>query len=664
MKYAKPLLALLLAAAPAGFSLHAATPVWDTGTTAGVQATSGTWNYSGTANWTVNGGTSRVPWTSNADTASFQLTGAQGVVTIDNANGQVGAAGLVFSGSIGSASNVWTATGGTLQLGSGGLVNRISDGVLLVAGPLELTGAQTWSSTRLTANNATAGVRANGAISTLSGVTNLTFDGRSLANATSVLNALTRVTFSLGGNNTFAGSTTVTGGAALRLDYTVSGGNKLDDSRALVLGGAAIVLNGGSGVIEEVGSTLVAAGANSIFAGPSGGGGTTNKIDLGVVTHGLAGTLDLTSSSAIALTDSTNTNGILGGWATVGGNRFVTVNSGTMASTAGTTSNIYADWGALVNTVITNAVAGTGDKTTNTLRVAAGGSLALTSGTLRLGAGGMIVESGASISGGALTSGLTSGELFVHTPNAFTISSTIVNNGPTATALVKSGTGTLTVNGAANHTGGTFVNAGTLLVGGSGSLGGSVTVQGGATLDVSANGFTVASTRSLSGGGTVLGNITVASGGSLAPGVTFLDDQSAARDITATLTLGNNLSLNDGSTISLALGTNQDLIVLSNAGAVLTGSAAAFGITLNLSNAGGLALQTYTLMQWQTGTSLVNFDLSDFNVATSGGISGTLQFGTNSLEYVVSAVPEPSTAAMMIAGLMGTVAMARRRRVR
>ena len=657
-----PLAVSILALLPAFTFLKAATPVWDTNAGAGIQAGSGTWDFNNTGNWTLDEGVTRGNWTHNTDRAAFQLQGTAGTVTVSAANGAVGAEGLLFSGTTGNASNVWTLTGDSLRVGAAGISNRIQDGLLLITAPVTLAGSQTWSSTRVTASNATAGFRVNGDISSLSGTTNLTLDGRGIANP--AVTGGNWVTFSLGGANSFTGTVTVTGGAQLRLDYTGDSATKLDGESALILAGGAISPNGGSGVAERVVSTVIASGANIVFAGPNGGGGSSNSIDLGTLVHQTGATFEVTNAvSSIAFGSATMTNGIIGGWATIGATRWAGVNAAnqSIVSVTGTNRASSSSWGATENVVVGFAASesGIGSKTINTLRIAeANTSIGFASdATLTVAAGGIMSNAnGESISGGSITTGLASGELFIHTPATLTVSSAIVDNGSTATSLVKAGSSSLTLTGASTYTGTTYVNAGSLIIGSGGSIASSVLVHGGATFDVTANGFTVGSGKSLSGGGTVLGNLIVAAGGSLAPSFSFIGDQAEPQTVTGTLKLANNLTLQDGSSISLGLGRDSDLISLTGTDGILTGSDSEGGITLNLWNSGGAETQTYTLIQWQEGTTLAGLDLADFTIITQGGLGGTLQFGANSLDYVVTVVPEPSTMALAVAAL-GTLAM-------
>ena len=92
--------------------------------------------------------------------------------------------------------------------------------------------------------------------------------------------------------------------------------------------------------------------------------------------------------------------------------------------------------------------------------------------------------------------------------------------GDGATAVIKQGTGILTLSGINTYTGNTTISGGTLSVTSPGSI-------------ASGSAVTVQNTATLGGNGTINGVVTVNSGGTLAPGTTSI----------GTLTLGSTLSL-------------------------------------------------------------------------------------------------------------------------
>jgi autotransporter-associated beta strand protein len=215
-------------------------------------------------------------------------------------------------------------------------------------------------------------------------------------------------------------------------------------------------------------------------------------------------------ASGISTTDTlNNAGGLLGTWATVGGDWAFNSTNG-----ADGPINAYSAYtqvnrlgGTIANGVASNVkiieagaaggvtLAAGGTTTINSLlQGAAGGAATVDIGagnTLRLGvAGGIFLPSGnpaLTFNNGTLSAGgadNTAGSVEVNngsTSNGITINSLIANNGTGAVTLAKLGLGALTVTGANTHTGGTIVSAGSLAFN-SGSLGttGAITVAGGA----------------------------------------------------------------------------------------------------------------------------------------------------------------------------------------
>lgn len=172
----------------------------------------------------------------------------------------------------------------------------------------------------------------------------------------------------------------------------------------------------------------------------------------------------------------------------------------------------------------------------------------------------------------------------------------LLQNGSGTMAVTKVGGGTWTLGGTNTYTGGTTVSNGVLLVnnaGGSGTGTGSVLVKSGATLG---------------GTGTVGGAVTVESGGRLAPGAS-----------TGTLTLTNGLAMANGSILNLEIGgEGSDLLRIS--GGVFNGAGAG-GVTLAISDAGGMHDGTYELVNW-TGATASGVEIGDFALTLPPGYNG------------------------------------------
>jgi autotransporter-associated beta strand protein len=151
---------------------------------------------------------------------------------------------------------------------------------------------------------------------------------------------------------------------------------------------------------------------------------------------------------------------------------------------------------------------------------------------------------------------------------------TIYDGNGVGTILIFNGPGSLALTGTNTFSGGTTVNAGTLYVnnaGGSGTGFGSVSINPGGTLG---------------GNGIIGGQVSLAAGATLAPG----------SNGSGTLTITNDLGLNNASILQFQLGTNSDKVVV-------TGDLT-LGGTLNLSNGGGFGPGTYTLFTYGGGLSV------------------------------------------------------------
>jgi len=429
--------------------------------------------------------------------------------------------------------------------------------------------------------------------------------------------------FQFGGNNTYAGTTTVTGGVSLQLNYATNSGSKLDDSSALIFKGGTVALTGGiagNNFLEVVGSTTIDSGANTI----TGNGLTINSIALGALTHNISGTLDVSNAATGIAKTTTNTsanpNSIIGGWATLGGTRFATGSpdgtSTNIGNTTGSTRNDYSAWTATTNGIISGAVTNaSGDKSLFTLRVTTGGSLTLSSGTLTIASGGIIGDSGGPISGGNITSGTTA--LYVHTPSALTISSAIVD-GAGSVALVKAGSNTLTIDGTNTYTGSTYVNSGTLAMTGGSLANGNVFVRGAAAFTMNSS-----STINFNLTGTTAGQFDV-----------------FTQDVGGSYTLGGTMNLKFNSMFTS--GASFDLFDLT--------SGSADGFT------------TISIVGSYIGS--INEDTPGIWTGTVSGQAFTFTESSGLLNIAAAAIPEPGTYALIFGSLavVMTVAVRRRRR--
>ena len=321
-------------------------------------------------------------------------------------------------------------------------------------------------------------------------------------------------------------------------------------------------------------------------------------------------------------------NGSFGSVAVVKSGSNTQVFSGTNTYTGTTTVN----GGVLQFEKATSLYAGTeANWTAAKIIVNSGGTLAFNVGNSASGefTSGNITTILSNLTGSSssATTGMKSGSAFgFDTTNAdggsFTISGVVRNgnsNGNQTVGLTKLGSGTLVLSGTNTYTGATLVSAGTLLVNGSTSASSAVSVGSGAALG---------------GSGTINGSVSINSGATLNPG------------IASTLTLGSTLTLQSESTIALTLGSNSSKIAFTTLADNLLGSGNA---TLSLTRGDGFDYgASYTIFQ---NTSTTGFVFSSITGYDSD--SWTANFGLTSDNYQLSftAVPEPSTYALLFAGL-------------
>lgn len=188
-----------------------------------------------------------------------------------------------------------------------------------------------------------------------------------------------------------------------------------------------------------------------------------------------------------------------------------------------------------------------------------------------------------------------------------------------AVSLNKSGTGTLSLDGANTYTGATAVSRGTLLINGSSS----------------ASAMTVNSNATLGGIGTITGGVTVNGGGFLAPG------KATAGNLAGNLHL-DSLTLNPNATLKFDLdstgGVNDKISVASS----LTLIHGTTPINIDINNLGGLQAGVYHLVSYGSlaGGSLIS-DLNLHSFPTNFGY--TLLNNSGSVDLQVSALNATKT---------------------
>jgi fibronectin-binding autotransporter adhesin len=309
---------------------------------------------------------------------SLDNSGSPATITVNNLGaGKV----ATISAPVFSFAGLVKAGPGTLALTNASLSpNSFNGGITISGGTLQVTTASLGATDVL--NNA-----------------NLTFD-QAVAPAGAYSNVI-----SGSGTLTKSGAATVT----LGVDQTYTGATILNAGGLTVSGNLAsqsLVLGGGTLTLSSTGPTPVNFSLGTTLNGPSTVTATAvvGTAALGPITRNSGGAVNFnlpTTAPGAITTTSTNTNGILGGWATVGGTDYAMSNAGTIAAYSGYTND---SWAAGNNTKITQATSSQSGATTNTLRI--GGDFA-TDHTFTAAAAGntIVVDSATGLQVGAVVTG-------------------------------------------------------------------------------------------------------------------------------------------------------------------------------------------------------------------------------------------------------------------
>ena len=617
----------------------------------------------GTGTFTINGGTfdnttgaAITLTTNNAQdwNSNFTFTGTRsldmgtGAVSLGSTSSDttrtvtVGGNTLTIGGVI---SNGATTTGLT-KAGAGTLLlsgaNTYTGGTTITAGTLQLSGAGTLGSTTgsLTVNGGTLNLNgttqtvgalngSGGSILNNSGTSTLTvgngdasgsYSG-TLAAGTGTL-ALTKTgtgTLALSGNNTYTGTTTISGGilniqsntalGSATGGTTVASGAtlQLQHATGLSVGGEALNLSG-TGALGQSGALVNVSGANSYAGLITLGASSVISVDSGSLSLTNAGTIggsgfDVTLTGAgsgtlasiIGTGSGSLTKSGTGTWTLTGANTY----SGTTSITAGVL-NIQNASGLGATTNGTTVSSGAALELQGSLAI---GAEALTlNGTGISGTGALRSISGTSSWAGALTLGSDS-SIGVDA-GSLTISGAVAGSG---FALSKVGGGTLTLTGTNTYTGDTTISAGTLQLGNGGATG---SLAG--SSNIIDNGALIINRSNAITQGTNFG--TISGTGS------FTQAGSGTTTLTAANTYTGATNINAGTLIVNGSLGNTDVTVASGAtlgGTGTIGTASGGSVTVNSGGA-------INLLDSSTATLTIQ--------STSGSNSLSLLGGSISLE--------------------------------
>ena len=413
---------------------------------------------------------------------SFPSSGytlSSGTVNLTGAN--IGANFVAISSGTTTIASAITGTNGMTVLGAGTLV---------IGGADSHTGGTTISGVTLqvgagaTEGSITGNVTNNGSIA-FNRTDDIAFSGDISGGGT--LTKLGSNTLSLGGNNSYAGLTTVSTGALRVTSATALGTTAAGTT---VAGDAALELSGGAAIGTE-GLTLNGAGVSA--------GGALRSVS-GTNSHG--GAIVLASDSRInADADSLTLSGGITGAAknvTFGGAGDIAV-SGVIGTTTGTVNKDGAG-----TTTLSGVNTYTGITTINagTVAVSGGSAIADAAGVFIADVAGATLKLNASETIGSIAGGGATGGSVHLQANTLTVAGGTSSNFAgvitgTGGILAKQGAATLILSGANVYTGGTTINSGILKVNAGGSLGtGAVTAK--ATL-LAGDGVTITNNITMTG---------------------------------------------------------------------------------------------------------------------------------------------------------------------
>ena len=626
-QFISALMMMLIFSWQVGQPLAAATLYWDNdalsgnnipGTSSGLGG-AGTWDTSSSKWWNL---TSDTTWTNGTDTAAFW--GTAGTVTLGTG---ITVGGLTFN------TTGYVIAGNTLTLG--GSTNVIT-----------LNNVAAASITSILAG--TSGFTLGGGIYGGQTAGTLTLQGNNgagLTGAATINNGETLLVSGASGNVTGIGTINLNGSGGLSLDNSSTAGGNLGDR----VGNTAVININGNAALKFINNaqtstnytetidTLSLQSGFLTYTGSSGASATTGQSILtfntlsrsGTATVNFAGTnLGVDARNQVKFGAGVTAGTDLGPWAVVNGADFATYDASLGIKAAASTilaagsnsssTNFNTTAGSITLTAALNPSYKTLLVTGGTAR-----TTAINGNTVSVGG---ISSTGAThiISGTGAVQALNTGDaLYINVgANALTFSSIIQNvgAGATASSVVMSGAGTLTLGGVNTYTGNTIINSGIVSIAADSGLGvgGGIIFNGSGQLTLSAA-TVVAAGRTLT-----------INNGALA---TFSNNNLAASSIAGKITgTGGVIILNPGTTgTSFALSnTGNDfsgpLVIGTGNSGNMTLAVASLADSTSANGAIRLGLGATTVtdtFQWSTaatGALVLNNRQIDLAGTTAGGV--------------------------------------------
>ena len=649
----------------------------------------------------------------NVSSGEYKLGGNDTIGSLSTTGGTVSGAGTLTAATYSlnggtvsvnlGAGTVNTSSGTTSLSGTSAAANvNVSGGLLSLANANRLA-----DTAAVVVSSGTLGMGGSDTIGSLSTTGGTVSGSGTLTAATYALNGGTvSVNLGAGTVNTSSGTTSLSGTSAAA-NVNVSGGllslaslNRLADTAAVVVSSGELAMGGDDtiGSLSTTGGTVSGSGTLTASTYALNGGAVSVKLGAGTV-NASSGSTSLSGTSAAA---NVNVSGGLLSLASV--NRLadtaaVAVSSGELAMGGNDTIGSLSTTGGTVS--------GSGTLTASTYALNGGtvsanlgaGTVTVSSGTTSL--SGTSAAANVNVSGGTLN---TSGANKLADGAAVAVSSGTLGVGGSDTvgSLAASGTGVVTV-----ATGTTLTaNGNSSITGSARATGGTVAVANNSLLNLANSSTTTTSDLSIGSGSTLAGtggtSGQIKGSGLLSPGNSPGILTSGSVDLTGGIDFAFEFTAAGAPTYSLAGNSKNDLLHLTSgsgpfSGSFSTGNTVSFyfndaGLSASLASVtpttylGGFfvdsssfdiagllsnATKQYFIAAAGGSTSFngVSYNLMSNEVADRIILSNVNQSGAdfttgtvNGTVLGVTAVPEPSSGSLLLAGIGSLLALRRFRK--